>query len=1208
MKKYLGLDVGTKSIGWAVTDENYNLIEKKKFPMWGVHLFDDAQNCDERRSFRTTRRTTRRRKWRITILQELFNEEISKVDIDFFKRLKLQNEGLFTTGDKDYFEKYPTIHHLIKELMETKQKPDIRHVYLACSYYMKHRGHFYLNVSIDANIEKVLGLEEVFNEFCETVTEHLGVSVKYKKIKEVETSLCKNGINNKKTSLGRTITIENDDENIKSIITALLAGGKVDLGRLFSDDELLNEKIEISKKDIEEAQDIAVMLGDKFEVLEKAKRVIDWSILKDILRDNKSINAQRIALYERVKIDKELRGEKLNLYMKERHTENRVIPYQLQWVDFSKVLNNIEKYYPNLEVDKIGRLFEHKIPYYVGPLRKGEFGWVVRKSEEKLYPWNFDEMIDKNETREGFIRGMTAKCTYFVGADVLPKESLIYAKYIILNQLNCIRINGNRIDNKCKQEIFNDLFINDNRTISIKNIKTWLMLKGLADKNTEITGVDVSIQGTMKAYHRFTSYIKNGKLKPSEVEEIINRLTIFGSERNELKNWLIDTFNKLTDDDVKSILRFSFKNYGRFSREFLEDVVCDISGVEMSIIQAMWETNHNIMELLSDKFKFQESLNEINTRRENSDLYNDKEWVNERLDDLYISNRVRRMIFRALAIFDDILELQGGELPDKIFVEMARNEEEKKRTKSRKNQLKELLSGNKELLDELEKKTDDEIRSKKLYLYFAQMGICVYTGKQITLSNLFDSSMWDIDHIYPRSKVKDDSIRNNLVLVCKQANGEKGDKFPLSTEMQNKMRTVWEMLKSKSTKSESLMTAEKFARLTRTTVFTEDEKVDFINRQLVETRQSTKALATILKEKYSVDVVYVKSGLISDFRNEFGYHKCRAINNYHHAKDAYLNIVCGNVYNTAFTRNPRNFIKNAQDYSIKTETLYNVSSKIKNNWQPDTHEIIRQSMASNKIKYTEFAYEKRGDLWFKPQGKIPRKGDYMNIKSKKKPYDLSICYFVLVSHETKKGKEARLLPIYNYRIEEFVRDSSNYFENIYPELNKNYKLINVKLIRRVKLKSVIIKDGVRFRITGNTGMAHTYQLTLSSNNEEILRRICKAAENNDDKIIKPEDTIEIFNVLKDKLINSVYSKISSIRMQSEYFNEEMFTSLPLIKQAEFIQNAVNLFTVNKVSADLSLMNGAKSAGEMQKPKVADYIIDQSPTGFFERKFNVEEYL
>lgn len=67
------------------------------------------------------------------------------------------------------------------------------------------------------------------------------------------------------------------------------------------------------------------------------------------------------------------------------------------------------------------------------------------------------------------------------------------------------------------------------------------------------------------------------------------------------------------------------------------------------------------------------------------------------------------------------------------------------------------------------------IRSKKMYLYLTQRGRCMYTGKPIDLSQLFDNNLYDIDHIYPRHYVKDDNLENNMVLVEKQKNAHKSD-------------------------------------------------------------------------------------------------------------------------------------------------------------------------------------------------------------------------------------------------------------------------------------------------------------------------------------------------------------------------------------------------------------------------------------------------
>ncbi len=56
MKYYIGLDMGTSSIGWAVTDTSYNILRCKGKDMWGSRLFQEALSAEERRSHRTSRR------------------------------------------------------------------------------------------------------------------------------------------------------------------------------------------------------------------------------------------------------------------------------------------------------------------------------------------------------------------------------------------------------------------------------------------------------------------------------------------------------------------------------------------------------------------------------------------------------------------------------------------------------------------------------------------------------------------------------------------------------------------------------------------------------------------------------------------------------------------------------------------------------------------------------------------------------------------------------------------------------------------------------------------------------------------------------------------------------------------------------------------------------------------------------------------------
>ena len=41
---YIGLDIGTNSVGWAATNEQYELLKFKSHKMWGSRLFKDSSS------------------------------------------------------------------------------------------------------------------------------------------------------------------------------------------------------------------------------------------------------------------------------------------------------------------------------------------------------------------------------------------------------------------------------------------------------------------------------------------------------------------------------------------------------------------------------------------------------------------------------------------------------------------------------------------------------------------------------------------------------------------------------------------------------------------------------------------------------------------------------------------------------------------------------------------------------------------------------------------------------------------------------------------------------------------------------------------------------------------------------------------------------------------------------------------------------------
>ena len=196
---YIGIDLGTNSVGWAVTDEDYNILKYKKKNLWGARLFEKGETAQARREKRSLRRRLKRRVHRIKLLQDIFKDEIAKVDNKFFLRLNeskyykedkdeslLTDDTLFADdnyNDKDYHKEYPTIFHLRKDLMESDDKKDIRLIYLALHHIIKNRGNF-LNEGI--SIENITNFKESFEKLNKYVKDNDYPSFKEKDFDKIE--------------------------------------------------------------------------------------------------------------------------------------------------------------------------------------------------------------------------------------------------------------------------------------------------------------------------------------------------------------------------------------------------------------------------------------------------------------------------------------------------------------------------------------------------------------------------------------------------------------------------------------------------------------------------------------------------------------------------------------------------------------------------------------------------------------------------------------------------------------------------------------------------------------------------------------------------------------------------------------------------------------------------------------------------------------
>ena len=1345
---YLGLDIGTDSVGYAVTDPAYNLLKFKGEPMWGSHLFEAGQTGEERRLHRTARRRIDRRQQRVALVGELFAPEIGKIDPDFFKRRKesaLYGEEsryapkLFSGDgitDKEYHDRYPTIHHLILELMTSWEPHDVRLVYLACAWLVAHRGHFLFDFAPD-QIDRLLDFNSVYKEFCEFFLEQdytlpWDASISADDILEILNM--DTGVRRKQDAFkaklykGKKISKETSEEfpyNRDALVT-LLSGGSVKAAILFNKDgyvEVDSVSVQMGDEDFDR---IVGELEEDGELLIRLRSLHNCARLIRTMANKREgdpvcISSSKVAIYERHCHDlnllkrlvrkycpdqydeifrtarsdnyvaysrntkscpnpKEVKGTNKDVFSdylkkklkslkvqpedqaayedmmtrlesrsflpKQKDTDNRIVPQQLYRQEMAEILNRAESYLPLLSErdedglsikEKLLSIFDFRIPYYVGPLIKRGNGtaWIERK-QGKILPWNFRDMVDLDKCEQNFIDQMINDCTYLPGKEVLPAASLMYETYTVLNELNNLKIDGREIPVAVKQDIFQKLFLNQ-RKVTVKNIQDHLLQQGLITSYSQVSGLDITVKSALHSRCAYRKLLESGALTEAQVERII-RQAAYTEDKGRLKHWLKAEYPQLSDPDISYILKQRSKGFGRLSAALLSGIhgaKVDSDGEAFTILEGLWNTNKNLMQLLSEQYTFMDQIRDYC-----KEYYSEHpKSLTDRLSDMYVSNAVKRPIFRTLNIVSDVVKAAGGP-PTRIFVEMARGgtpEQQGKRTQSRQKQLLDLYKNVKDddsrrLAKELEAMgtaADNRLQDRKLYLYYLQLGKCAYTGNPIDLSRL-SSGDYNLEHIYPQSQVKDDSLLNNLVLVKSEVNGQKDNIYPVNAEIQKKMDPYWQLLKHNG-----LMTEEKYRRLTRKTPFTAEEKMGFINRQLVETRQSTKVISTFLKERFpETEIVYVKAGLVSEYRQEFKLVKCRSVNDLHHAKDAYLNVVVGNVYHERFTSK---WFRLEEHYNVQVKKLFSVPHQHDGvyywNGEADLSRV-RKTMEKNAIHLTRYAFCRKGGLFDQQpvkaaEGLVPLKEDLPTEKYGGYNKAAATCY--LLARFTVKGKwEVMLVPV-ELRFWDKASSNADYAlvcaeETIEKILNTPPQ--NTELLlggRFLKINTVFSVDGTRMTLAGKSSggtkvlLSPLAALLVSPEWERYaksLENFQKKTETN--KNLQPDEAhdgisreknLAFYRVLTEKLNSWPFVNYPGGQGQTLTDGFDQFAQASVTEQIMCLMNILQLMGSGSGGVDLQICGGTKKAGaKMINAKLSNWakryqnvrIVDESASGLFSR--------
>lgn len=1368
---YLGLDIGTNSVGWALTNEEHKLIRKGGKRLWGVRMFEESKDASERRLARGSRRRIDRRNERVDIVRELFSSEISKIDPTFYERLDESfyvaedrkypdYHNMFNNGltDKEFYDKYPTIYHLRKDLLVSHTKIDIRYIYLVISNMMKKRGHFLasgdeFNVNdttvVSKNINEIFAqitdlaeqwsqnddfceenyfdlpelTQEWFDKFILIMSQNTTKSAKKAVLKElfqaenksfvdealipllIGSSVKLNSLKLVKDKKYESCEISINVENLDGLINE--SEGKVpefstvltmlplikDINDYFYLDNLLKgsngisdamiKKYDEHKRDLKTLKElIKKYLPNKYYECfkqsnakksakgDKSKSICNYPAYVGLNTNHKTKKLDRFghcsredfykyirSLLEQIKAvevqdiisDFNLKMENNNFLLKQNSDQNASLPMQLNKSELRIILNNQKEFYPFLDekdadgltvIEKLIKTFEYKRPYYIGPINShATNAWAVRNSEYEnvhITPWNFEKAFNKDESAKAFIERMQNKCTYLKGKDdyCLPKFSIIFSEYNCLSYVNKIRINGELIDKNLKEQLMADVFKKEKQPTAA-SIK-----KYLKTKNIELTDALPLCTCTMSSYIKMVSIFGEQYVNKhiEQIENIIKDITIF-EDKSILEERLIKLYH-LDDNKVKLIKDLNYTKYSSLSKRLINGLATKTG---QTLLEVMRETNLNLNEILySPIYNFKEVVDdynkEITKAEENMTL---EEFMKE---NIFLSPDMHRPLIQTLNIISELEQIIHHPI-DKYFVETERSNKQTKGDKgvtvSRYQRLQDCYKNAKDISIDLRKELDDnkdKLKSDKIYFYFAQLGRSMYTGQKIDFDDLFNDNLWDIDHIYPQSLIKDDSI-NNRVLVEKTINVQKSDKclYEINNLLDPNRVGLYKKLLDMQ-----LISKEKFRRLTQKEISKEDIN-GFINRQNVITNQAVSSLMDILKMYKKVDnknIIYAKAENVSDFRRDFDLPKSRTANNFHHAHDAYLNIIVGDVLNTYYTDNGVYYFDsydrmktehktiNAQKimhaprlFKKKTgEVYWDLSSALKqiNHNLYETFDVLETTrMYNDNHLYSKMTILSAGN------GMVPRNDKTNNINRYGGITSDSYCKYIVIKNTVIKKKEEH--------VEYCLIAIPKRYEHKEKEWLKLKGYNNAEIVVNNIMKNVIIeKNNLKYMVTGVSESSflikNAYDRFFSKQEILTIKHIDKYLNNLQYKenMIVSEDSV-IVSLAKDKNCSEIvlhkdeiihliycishkytlpqykYSVIQDLHNKIEGCNLNEFAITDLI--AICSELLLLLKTNERKMADLKLIGASTNSGKLaisQKLIPETKIVAESVTGYYKK--------
>ena len=568
------------------------------------------------------------------------------------------------------------------------------------------------------------------------------------------------------------------------------------------------------------------------------------------------------------------------------------------------------------------------------------------------------------------------RCTFMPEEERAPKASYTFELFNALSKINNLKVNDEDLTTEQKQILVS--YVQNKGTMSFTQARKLLNLP--LDKTFNLcryinkkvkSEENISEEDFIKACEKVNFVNLNnsfsiakvlGFSNPKENEQVVDEVALMLSKcksGSTIDDYILssDILKELTEEQ-KVALKYglSFEKFGSLSIKAMRQIMPYLKqGLRYDKACKSAGFNHSSFE--HEKSKFLKGAE-----------------IEERLKDI-TSPVVKRAVNQTIRILNEIIKEYGS--PQFVSMELARDlakiQSERKKIENRQHEnfeKNEIIR--QQLRDDhkLVKPTASDVLKFKLYQ--EQEGKCIYSGKVIDISRLFEPNYVQIDHILPISRSFDDSY-NNKVLVIAGENQNKQSKTPYEwlghddgkwNEFVNRVN----LLKNRTKKQNLLKTN-----------FSDEQSQDFISRNLNDTRYISKFLLDLFKDfllltpsKTSKKQVRSLNGAATSYlRKCWAINKLRDDGDIHHCVDAAIiaTVSDGQVQKiTAFNKLKENYkyyngnFINKQTKEIideKSEQEFKtleINEKLADRLPLPYPGFAEELMIRSSLKYTDFNF------------------------------------------------------------------------------------------------------------------------------------------------------------------------------------------------------------------------------------------------------------